>query len=109
MALTSDTSDRLGVTRRRLTAWCRRWKVSRLELFGSALRADFGPHSDIDLLVCFKPATRWSLLDHIRMENELADMLGRRVELLTRRAVERSGNSIRREAILGSAKVVYAA
>src|SRR3990170_2944244 len=85
-----------------LAACCRRWKILRLEVFGSALREDFGPDSDIDLLVTFSPDAEWSLFDHVRMTEELAAILGRDVDLISRRAVERSHNWIRRQAILDS-------
>jgi predicted nucleotidyltransferase len=87
----------------RLDAFCRRWKIARLELFGSALRDDFRPDSDLDILVSFTPQAEWTLLDHVAVSDELSEMLGRRVDLLTRRAVERSQNPLRRQAILGSA------
>jgi uncharacterized protein (DUF433 family)/predicted nucleotidyltransferase len=88
---------------------CRRWKIRELALFGSALREDFGPESDVDFLVTFEPAARWSLLDHAAMEEELAEIVGRKVDLVTRRAIERSKNWLRRRAILESAQLCYAA
>ncbi|HET6567202.1 MAG TPA: nucleotidyltransferase domain-containing protein [Rhodothermales bacterium] len=92
-----------------LATFCRRWKVAELSLFGSALRDDFGPESDVDLLVTFKADARWSLLDHVRMEEEARSLFGRDVDIVTRRAVERSRNPIRRQAILGSSRMIYAA
>jgi predicted nucleotidyltransferase len=89
-----------------LRLFCRHWKISELALFGSALRDDFGPASDIDLLASFEPDAGWSLLDHVRMEEELADLLGYPVDLLSRRAVEQSANPLRRQAILETARVV---
>jgi hypothetical protein len=89
--------------------FCTRWKIERLELFGSALRADFGPASDIDILVTFAAGSDWSLLDHVRMEDELSGIVGRTVDLVSRRAVARSHNWIRRDAILNSAEPIYAA
>jgi predicted nucleotidyltransferase len=99
----------LNATSEELGAFCRRWKVAELALFGSALRDDFGPDSDVDLLVTFAPDADWSLLDHIRMQQELADLLGRPVDLVSRRAIEQSRNPLRRREILGSARTVYAA
>jgi predicted nucleotidyltransferase len=91
-----------------LSAFCERWKVKELALFGSALRDDFGPESDIDFLVTFQPQARWSLFDHVQMEEELEALLGRSVDLVTRPAIEGSQNYIRKAAILASAKVLYA-
>lgn len=93
----------------RVDEFCRRWKITELSLFGSALGDDFGPQSDVDILVSFSREADWSLLDHVRMERELSHLLGRKVDLVSRRAIERSDNWIRREAILGSAKGIYAA
>jgi predicted nucleotidyltransferase len=100
---------RLKMDRQSLEDHCNRWKIRRLWLFGSALRDDFHEASDIDLLVEFAPDADWSLLDHIEMEQELSELLGRQVDLVTRRAVERSQNAIRRDAILNSAELFYVA
>jgi predicted nucleotidyltransferase len=89
--------------------FCRRWKIVELAVFGSVLRDDFRPDSDIDFLVRFAPDARWSLFDHARMERELEELLGREVDLVSRSAVERSRNWIRREEILGTARTLYAA
>lgn len=99
--------SRLGISEAELAAFCQRWQIAELSLFGSALRADFRDDSDIDLLATFAPETRWSLIDHGAMKQELAELLGREVDLLTRRSVERSDNWIRRRNILESAAVVY--
>jgi uncharacterized protein len=78
-------------------------------MFGSALREDFGPDSDIDLLVRFAPEARHSLFDMVRMQDGLTELLGRQVDLVSRRGIEASRNPIRRQAILESAEVIYAA
>ena len=98
---------RLGLSDGELADFCQRWRIVELSLFGSALRADFRADSDIDLLATFAPEAGWSLIDHVAMEQELAALLGREVDLLTRRSVERSDNWIRRRNILESAEVVY--
>ena len=92
-----------------MTEFCRRWKVAELSLFGSALRDDFRPDSDIDLLVRFAPDAEWSLLDQAHMERELEQLLGRRVDLVSRAAIERSPNWIRRKEILETSRPIYAA
>jgi len=76
-------------------------------LFGSALREDFGPDSDIDVLVRFDRQARHTLLDIGQMENELSRILGRDVDLIERTTIERSRNYIRRKAILDSAETIY--
>ena len=92
-----------------LASFCDRWKVTELAAFGSILRGDFGPDSDIDLLVSFAPHARWSLFDLVTMQDELQAVLGRDVDLVEREAVERSENYIRRRSISGSLEVIYAA
>jgi hypothetical protein len=92
-----------------IRAFCRRWQIAELAIFGSALRADFRPDSDVDFLARFAPKAEWSAFDHVRMERELGDLLHRQVDLVTRRAVEESASGRRREEILRSARLVYAA
>ena len=92
-----------------ITEFCQRWGISEFAFFGSVLRDDFGPDSDIDVLVRYSPDARISLLDEVEMEWELADLFGRKVDLVGRAAIEASRNPIRREAILSSAETVYAA
>ena len=99
----------LDVPREKISEFCRRWLVSELALFGSVLRPDFGPSSDVDVLASFGPDAHWTLLDYVRMERELAEIFGRRVDLISRRAVEQSANAIRRRQILDSAETLYAA
>jgi predicted nucleotidyltransferase len=93
----------------RIEQLCRRWKIAELSLFGSALRDDFRPDSDIDLLVRFKPDAAWSLLDQAHIERELEELLGRKVDLVSRTAIERSANWIRRREILETSRPIYAA
>jgi predicted nucleotidyltransferase len=102
-------SGSLSLTSEQVEAFCRRWAVCELALFGSALRDDSGPDSDVDLLVTFAPEAEWSLLDHLRMQNELCELLGRPVDSVSRRAIDGSANPIRKRGILNTAKVVYAA
>ena len=92
-----------------LTEFCRRWMITEFALFGSVLRDDFGPESDVDVLVTYAPDAEWSLLDHVRMERELGQLLGRRVDAMTRRSIERSHNERRRGEILSSAVSVAVA
>lgn len=91
-----------------LSAFCDRWKVQELSLFGSVLRQDFRPESDIDFLATFSPEARWSLFDQVEMREELEELIGRQVDLVNRQAVERSPNPMRRNAILGEARPLYA-
>jgi predicted nucleotidyltransferase len=87
----------------KLRDFCRKWKITEFSLFGSVVRDDFGPESDVDVLVTFAPDARWSLFDMSDMNDELKILFDRDVDLLTRRAVEGSLNPIRKISILSSA------
>ncbi len=90
-----------------IEAFCRRWQIDEFALFGSVLRNDFGPDSDVDVLVRIDPTARHGLSEWMEMERELVEILGRDVDLISRRSVEESRNYIRRKAILESAQVIY--
>jgi predicted nucleotidyltransferase len=90
-----------------LAEFCRRWKIQRVELFGSAIRGELQPESDIDLMVTYTPDARWNLFDEGQMIEELEELFQRPVDLLSRPAVEASHNPIRREAILTTAIPIY--
>lgn len=98
---------KLGVSRDKIEGFCRRWQVAELALFGSVLRDDFKPDSDIDVLVMFTPDAKWSLLDHIQMEQELESIFGREVDLVSKRAIQQSENWMRRREILTTAQPIY--
>ncbi|HSB03185.1 MAG TPA: nucleotidyltransferase domain-containing protein [Anaerolineales bacterium] len=106
---TTRTKTRITIPRKKLAVFCRRWKITELALFGSVLRDDFRSSSDIDLLVTFSPRARTSLFDLVRMQNELKEIFEREVDLVERRAIEKSENYIRRKSILSNTKVIYAA
>ncbi len=89
--------------------FCRKWKVREFALFGSVLRDDFGPESDIDVMVQFDPEAHRKLFDLVMMQDEPQEMFGREVDLLTRRGVEQSRNYIRKKESLSTAEVIYAA
>ncbi len=96
-----------SVPNEQLAEFCGRWRIRELSLFGSALRDDFGPDSDLDVLVSFAPEADWSLLDHIQMQLELERLFHRRVDLMTRRALEHSQNLRLREQILSTAQPLF--
>ena len=92
-----------------LEAFCRRWKISELSLFGSVLREDFGPGSDVDLLVAFERDAHVSVWDLDQLCEELRRMFGRQVDVLTRSAVESHPNPWLRASILRGARKVFEA
>jgi predicted nucleotidyltransferase len=100
---------KIEVPKDKITDFCRRWKITEFCLFGSALRDDFGPESDVDVLVSFADDTGWSLFDLATMQEELKQLLGREVDLVERQAVENSENYIRRRHILSTVETVYVA
>ncbi len=95
------------VSKEKISEFCKKWKVKEFALFGSVLRGDFKPDSDIDVLVDFEQDSGRTLFDLVDMIDELKIIFGRNVDLLTRKAVERSRNYIRRKETLSSAEVVY--
>ena len=103
------TEARITIPSDKISDFCRRWKVTELALFGSALRRDFSPDSDVDVLISFASDTQWSLFDLVTMESELRAIIGREVELVERTAVEQADNYIRRRSILDNIEVIYAA
>ena len=104
-----EMASRIKIDRERIAEFCRTWRITELALFGSVLRNDFGAESDVDILVTFCEETRWGLFDLCRMEDELATIFGRKVDLITRPSVEQSRNYIRRRHILGNLETIHAA
>ena len=102
-------SARIPLNRERIAEFCQRWKITEFALFGSVLRNDFCSDSDVDVLVTFTSDSHWTLFDMVHMQNELQEIMGRRVDLISRRGLEASRNYLRRDAILSSAEVVHVA
>jgi predicted nucleotidyltransferase len=98
-------SPLLSIDSQRIAEFCRRWKITEFSLFGSALRDDLRPDSDIDVLISFEPDIPWSLFDWVDMVEELKSIFGREVDV-----VEKSGlrNPFRRHEILSNRKIIYA-
>jgi len=97
--------DRLGVTLSQIEEFCRKWRVREFSLFGSVLRDDFGPDSDVDVLVAFEDDAPWSLWDIVEMREDLEALFGRQVDLVEKRALR---NPFRKREILRTHEVVYA-
>jgi hypothetical protein len=91
-----------------IEAFCKRWAIREFALFGSVLRDDFRPDSDIDVMVTFEDPTQWSLMDRARMQRELSALLQRPVDLVRRDGLEQGRNEGRRRHIVESARVIYA-
>ena len=102
-------SPHIKLDMERIKEFCERWKITEFALFGSVLRDDFRPDSDVDVLVTFAPDSKVSLFDLGDIEDELTEILGRKADLTMKRGIEQSHNYIRRKHILSSAEVIYAA
>jgi len=98
------TSAALGIAPAAIAALCRKWKVQRLALFGSSVRDDFRPDSDVDVAVSFDPESHWGLWDIVVMQEELQALFGRDVDIVEMEAIE---NPIRRKIISESMRMVY--
>lgn len=99
-------SRNIDVPMEKIVEFCRKWKVRRFSLFGSVLREDFGPDSDVDVLVSFQPDSTWDLLDLVDMRDELMTLFGREVDLVEEEGLR---NPFRRSSILSTRQVLYAA
>ncbi len=100
---------KIKIPKSKVADFCKRWSVSEFAIFGSALRSDFRPDSDVDILVSFAPNAKISLFEMARMQDELKTIFGRDVDLISKRGVETSRNYLRRKAILESAQVIHVA
>ncbi len=100
--------DNITLPQQKLLNFCHHWHISSLGLFGSVLRPDFNPEtSDIDILVDFHTAARHNLLDFAEMQEQLTHIFGLRVDLVSKKGLERSRNLERRNTILSSAQTIY--
>jgi predicted nucleotidyltransferase len=97
---------KIKVPNAKVAEFCKRWNISEFAIFGSALSTDFRPDSDVDVMVSFSADASVSLFDMARMQDELQQIFGRDVDLVTRSGVENSRNYLRKKAILSSAQVI---
>jgi predicted nucleotidyltransferase len=97
----------IEIPKAQIVDFCQRWKITEFALFGSVLRDDFRPDSDIDVLATFEPDFHSTLLKLMEMEEELEAIFERQVDFVSKRAIEQSLNYLRRKAILNSAQVIY--
>jgi predicted nucleotidyltransferase len=97
---------RIEAPQKAIEAFCRKWKITELALFGSVLRDDFRPDSDVDVLIAFAEDSHWSLYDILDIQDELKTMLGHEIHITEKPAMR---NPFRRYEILRTAQVIYAA
>src|SRR6266498_220250 len=92
--------------RKKITEFCKRWGITEFSVFGSVLRDDFRPDSDIDVMVTIDPKAHIGLFELIDMKLELEKMFKRPVDLVEKEGLR---NPYRRREILRTAQVIYAA
>ena len=96
---------RIDLSMDAVEAFCRKWKIKELSLFGSVLTDEFRPDSDVDVLVVYEDDASWDLWDHLHAQEELENLLGRDVDLVQKEAVR---NPFRRHHILTNREILYA-
>lgn len=97
---------KINLSREKIEAFCRKWKIKELALYGSVLREDFRPDSDVDVLVSFEPGGGFTFDNRVEMQDDLAEIFGRKVDLVEKDTIH---NPFRRHNILTTREVVYAA
>jgi len=97
---------RVGIDQAKIAEFCRKWRVTELSIFGSALREDFGPDSDVDVLVELEEDAPWDAFDWVDMIEDLKGIFGRDIDLVEKTAIR---NPFRRHHILSHREVIYAA
>ena len=100
----SEIGAKLSIEHEKIVEFCKKWKITELSFFGSVLRDDFHEDSDVDVLVKFAEDAEWSAFDHFEAEDELSDILGRDVDLVSLSAIEEQDNWLRKRHILNSAR-----
>ncbi|HSZ56637.1 MAG TPA: nucleotidyltransferase domain-containing protein [Tepidisphaeraceae bacterium] len=97
---------KINVDREKIVEFARKWHLREFSLFGSVLRDDFQPDSDVDVLISFMPGHAMTLESFIEMRDELRGIFGREVDLVEKQLVR---NPFRRHEILTTRQVLYAA
>ena len=97
--------QKIQLPKEKIIEFCRQWKITEFSFFGSVLRQDFRPDSDIDILVAFADDAKWTLLDLVKMQLQLEQIVARKVDIIEKRVIEKSHNWIRRREILETAKI----
>ena len=88
-----------------IAEFCRKWQVTEFALFGSVLRDDFSPDSDVDVVIRLADEAPWSSFECVEMNDELRTLFGREVDLIEATGLR---NPIRRHEIMSTREVIYA-
>jgi len=102
------TIQKIQISEDQLSSICNKYLIKELSIFGSALRKDFDEDSDIDLLIEFKPEAAVSLFDLIDVKEDFEKLFGREIDIVSKNAIKRSNNYIRKKAILENYNTIYA-
>lgn len=105
-SLEEDMNPELQLNRPAIAEFCGKWRIRELSLFGSALRDDFRPESDLDFLLSFEPGAGWDLWDLVGLREELVQIVGREADIVIKEALR---NPYRREEILNHREIIHAA
>lgn len=105
--ISSEIQKRINLSLQQLHQFCQQNQIQELSIFGSVLRDDFTPDSDLDFLVTFEPQSHYSLMDLVRIQHQLEDLTGRKIDLIEKRSILASHNWIRRQNILENAQSIY--
>lgn len=103
----TQLTENIQLPMEEIRAFCDRWQIQEFALFGSVLRHDFRPDSDIDVLYVFDHNAKRTLFDLVDMKEELERMFGRKVDLVSRHGIEASRNYLRKQEILSNAITIY--
>ena len=104
-----NNEPRIPIDKGKIAAFCKKWKIVEFSLFGSVLTDEFRSDSDVDVLVEFSDDAKWGMWDLYDMEEDLKAIVGRDIDLVTRRSIVRSDNYLMRDSILSGASTFYAA
>jgi predicted nucleotidyltransferase len=102
--LSPPINQRILASPQQIAEFCDRWKITEFALFGSVLRDDFRPDSDIDVLLTFSPDSKWSLFDWVDMKDELTGLFQRQVDIADKEGLK---NPYRQYEILNTQQVIY--
>ena len=107
LKLDKKIEQRLGISIDKMSEFCQTWGITEMALFGSVLREDFKPDSDIDFLITFSPNVPQGLLTLAKIKNKLESMLNRQVDIALKESIQTSNNWIIQREILRTAKMIY--
>jgi len=101
------TIKNISIPMDKIDQFCQKWSIVELSLFGSVIRDDFRPDSDIDILVKFADHAKITLFDLTDIKDELTKIFARKIDLISKKGIEASRNYLRKTRIINSAKVIY--